>query len=205
MSRTLAEAEQAVNEITSCESPLTACSASAKVRLMTFAASVVQVDKMRNARVQLLLDDPFGAFMRITRGAAPRHILVASPWVSDAGRARDRALDLLGRARRHRAEFTLVTRSRATAGDVLAREVDGYAKGHLLLNVALHAKVYLSVDEDRTLLVVGSANITNGSAWLREAAVLLEFPPSRSIARSIGAQLMSRRIDVAKSTPGRFK
>jgi len=148
---------------------------------------------MRNARVRLLLDDPHEAFLSVTRRAAPRQILVASPWVSDAGLARDRARHLLDRARRHRAEFTLVTRSRETAGEALAGEVDRYPRGHVLLNLALHAKVYLSVESDRTILVVGSANLTNGSAWLTEVAVLLEFPPSRSIARSIRAHLMSQR------------
>jgi hypothetical protein len=87
----------------------------------------------------------------------------------------------------------LITRYGSEVSEQLRRAIDRYRKARVAYNPALHAKVFMSIERDRLLVIVGSGNFTNGSTMLDEAAVLLDLPPLFRSARKLVAHLTGTR------------
>lgn len=75
----------------------------------------------------------------------------------------------------------------------------------MIFNPTLHGKVYVSMGQDKTVLVLGSANLTNNSANLREMGVVVILPPSLAAARSMTRHLAGGHKSISGSSGGRAR
>jgi hypothetical protein len=142
------------------------------------------------ARLRVIVRDPFGAFARSALIECPRRICVVSPWVCD----RDIRVASLGRlaehAAAHGAALVLVTRPPTSdhhqAAIELIRQLPG---GRVFLNPRLHGKLYVCESgKGRGVAVVGSANCTDGSAWLDELGLLVRPERGSQIVHELGSR-----------------
>lgn len=142
----------------------------------------------RDARVQLLTRDPFGAFVAAAVRERLQRITIVSPWISDLN-GRERSLgDVIGHAEVHDAAVVLITRPAQSEAHALAvARVETMARGTVYLNPRLHAKLYVC-EAARTggLAVVGSANCTDSSASLDEIGVLLRPANGSRVIQQLG-------------------
>jgi hypothetical protein len=148
--------------------------------------------------VQVIRGDVLATFAdAITRTRPPlRRVMIVSPWVSEAAGG-----GLLGLITRRvladQAALILITRPYSNEAHVSVIEaIRALPRGSVFTNPALHAKVYLCEQGGgRGFAVIGSANMTSGSARLVESAVLI-----RPLARSrIIAQIAAAASGVARS------
>lgn len=129
------------------------------------------------AQVQILTGDVLAPFVEcVVRGRRRvRRITVVSPWLSHEPGSSDAVTCLLERAGRDDAAIIVVTRPSINEAHQAAIDaVRLYRRGSVFLNARLHAKLYVCEEgQGRGLVVIGSANMTNGSRGLDEVAVLM--------------------------------
>ena len=150
---------------------------------------------LAHARVRFIGGDILGAFAdEVGRSRGRVHQLtIVSPWVTHGGvLAR-----LLERADRDGAPVVLVTRPGATASHLAAvGAVQEAARGRVLLNDRLHAKLYIcELEAGRGFALIGSANMTASSKNLDEMAVFVR--PMR------GSRMLSQLAPAAARLAGR--
>jgi hypothetical protein len=131
---------------------------------------------LTRARVRFISGDILGAFadeVGRSRGRIQR-LTIVSPWVTHEGTGGVLAR-LLERAERDGASVTLITRPDPSAGHLAAMSaVEGAARGRVLLNERLHAKMYIcELGGGRGFALIGSANMTTSSKDLDEMAILV--------------------------------
>jgi phosphatidylserine/phosphatidylglycerophosphate/cardiolipin synthase-like enzyme len=160
---------------------------SASDRIVHGANDVLKRAACRHPDVRVLTGDVLDVFVRAAlRAADVRRISLVSPWVSDAA-SRGALGRLIAHARRSSAGIVLITRPPATAAHRAAIDlVRSYERGRVILDPQLHAKLYLcDVRVGRGVAVIGSANLTESSARLREVALLVRAAQDSRIIRQL--------------------
>jgi phosphatidylserine/phosphatidylglycerophosphate/cardiolipin synthase-like enzyme len=149
--------------------------------------------------------DVLGAFIHQVEQLRPRRVEIVSPWVSD-GSALPRLSRLLAHLERVGGSLTLTTRPPVSdAEHAFVDRVRAFARAKVVLQPALHAKVFLCDDaRGGGVAIIGSANATRGSLQLAESAVMIR-PLRRSkvlreIARAV-ASLAEEPLHRRNGTP----
>jgi hypothetical protein len=134
-----------------------------------------------------LISSPMPATVRMVRGnildalaleiqrLKPSSLTLISPWISGADNRTGPLGCILEHARSCGTRVLLVTRPGGSAGQRYAVEaVCALQGGRVVLNGRLHAKLYVCEDRDgRGFAIIGSANLTKGSAGMDELALIV--------------------------------
>jgi hypothetical protein len=133
---------------------------------------------IRDARVRVLTRNVPDAFADIATSAVVSRMVVLTPWITDEQGGCVAFGRLVSWSARCGAALQLITRPPDNSAHMRAvHEVLNQDGGRVLYNRELHAKVFIAVFEDtRRVAVVGSSNLTAGSAQLLETAVMVHSP-----------------------------